>query len=228
MCFSATASFTVGAALIAISFYTIKSAYAKNKQYLLFACMPLFFGLQQIIEGLVWVGILQNNSLLIKIASLIFLLFALAFWPIFTPLSLYVIETKNHEKRKMLLLALFIVGLIAGVVSYLSVLISMHTLSVKVVFSSINYSGGGIYSTVANFYTVAYVLATILPFFIVSNLRLRVFGVTFLFSAIVANYFYIDRRISVWCFFAAIISAFVIYLIYKLPKSEIRLSHRKL
>ena len=81
MCFSAEASFAVGAALLPAGFYCVRQAVVKRLSYLALAVMPFFFGIQQISEGFVWHGIRQDDSQLTRSASLVFLFFALAFWP---------------------------------------------------------------------------------------------------------------------------------------------------
>lgn len=215
MCFSTAASFASGTVLLVVSFYTIQTARAKNNKYLLLACMPMFFGIQQIIEGFVWLGLLGNNLWLLKIAAFGFLFFALAFWPVFSPLSMYFIEEPKATKRKMLLLILVAIGLFAGMAIYLPLLISANPLSAKIIGKSISYSIGNKFE---NIYTAVYGLVTILPFLIASNAKLKLFAILLIFSAIIANYFYIGRCISVWCFFAAILSLFIVYVMYQLPQ----------
>ena len=58
MCFSATASFTAGALLIALGSVTVSLAAAPRERP--FAAIPLLFGLQQLIEGGIWLS-LQNG-----------------------------------------------------------------------------------------------------------------------------------------------------------------------
>lgn len=219
MCFSTTVSFTTGAALIAVSIYTIYKARTRNKKYTLFACMPLFFGIQQIIEGFVWLGKLGNNPFLLKISSLGFIFFAFAFWPVFSPLSMYFIEEKKEFKRKKLLLILFALSLLIGAAIYLPIILNMVPLNTKVVCNSISYDVP-ITMAFTNVYTLIYLLITISPFLIVPNIKLRIFAILLLFSSLISNYFYTNRFISVWCFFAAILSFFIIYIMYKLPKNR--------
>ena len=222
MCFSIKVSFITGAILLAVSIYTIHKARTKNKNYTLFACMPLFFGIQQIIEGFVWLGKLGNNPFLLKISSLGFLFFAFAFWPIFSPLAMYFIEGKQESKRKRLLLVLFALSLLIGAIIYLPLITSMVPLNTKIFCGSINYD---VPTTMifANIYTVIYLLITISPFLVASNIKFRAFAVLLLFSAIISNYFYTNRFISVWCFFAAILSFFIVYIMCKLPENRFKL-----
>jgi hypothetical protein len=223
MCFSSTVSFTAGAVLINISVYTIYHAITKNKKYLLFALMPLFFGIQQITEGFVWLGILGHDPFLLKIASLGFLFFALFFWPIFSPLSMILIEEKKESKRKIVLLVLLGLGLMMAVGMYLPLIMAINPLNTKITCGSIGYYWA-IPLSIESVYPLAYLIVTVLPFFMAPNIRLKIFAVMLFLSSIISHYFYIDRRVSVWCFFAAILSFFVAYIIYKLPKKASKAS----
>ncbi|MEP7005137.1 MAG: DUF6629 family protein, partial [Sphingomonas bacterium] len=52
MCFSATASFTAGAGLLIIGAVTVRRA--RTAAELPFALVPALFGVQQVIEGALW------------------------------------------------------------------------------------------------------------------------------------------------------------------------------
>jgi hypothetical protein len=54
MCFSPTASFVAGVAISTVGVATLKNV--KNKREIPFALVPLIFGIQQIIEGFVWLS----------------------------------------------------------------------------------------------------------------------------------------------------------------------------
>ncbi len=54
MCFSATASFTAGAALTAVGGFTVHKSQGKIELPL--ALVPLLFGIQQLTEGVLWPG----------------------------------------------------------------------------------------------------------------------------------------------------------------------------
>src|SRR5438132_14411320 len=94
MCFSPEASFAVGALLIPAGLYCIRSASRKDRRFLGFALLPLLFGVQQLCEGLVWVGLEHDNMPLAKGAALLFLFFALFFWPFWVPFSVSFIEPR--------------------------------------------------------------------------------------------------------------------------------------
>ena len=76
MCFSASASFTAGAFLVPISVYAVYSSVElKRYHYIMLSLVPLFFGIQQLIEGGVWLAIAANSPHYIHLFSLGFLFF---------------------------------------------------------------------------------------------------------------------------------------------------------
>ena len=93
MCFSAEASFVGGVIITAIGVATIRKVHKPSQ--IIFACIPLFFGLQQIAEGFLWLA-LQNPEFagIQKPAMYWFLIMAEVFWPFMVPLSVLQMEKK--------------------------------------------------------------------------------------------------------------------------------------
>ena len=77
MCFSATASFTAGIVLTVIGVATVKKTQRKTE--IPFAMVPLLFGLQQFIEGLLWLSFQFNSHLLNVIMTYVFTLVSQVF-----------------------------------------------------------------------------------------------------------------------------------------------------
>ena len=75
MCFSAEASFGITAILLPAGAYCVRSALQKNRALLTLAIIPVVFAIQQFCEGLVWIGIDQNNPALIRAPAFVFLYF---------------------------------------------------------------------------------------------------------------------------------------------------------
>lgn len=75
MCFSAEASYAAAAVLLPSSALAINRA-RKNRRYLAFAALPLFFGLQQLFEGLVWTAGNLSNANLVQRYSLTYMFFS--------------------------------------------------------------------------------------------------------------------------------------------------------
>jgi hypothetical protein len=125
MCFSASASFTAAAVLIPLGLYSTHIARVTGqKEFMPLAMTPIFFGIQQFIEGLVWTGIERDNvEPLTSIASLGFLFFAYCFWMIWIPWSAWAIaRVKESAVLANRLKWVAMIGTILGIAFYLPVL----------------------------------------------------------------------------------------------------------
>ena len=54
MCLSAPVSFSAAAVLIPLGAATMRRAWSTDRRYLAVAALPVFLGVQQLIEGLIW------------------------------------------------------------------------------------------------------------------------------------------------------------------------------
>src|SRR3990167_9996798 len=108
MCFSAAASFAAGGTLSVVGALTL--AKVKKKSALPFASIPLLFGIQQAIEGSVWVSF--GSPILNTIATYAYSMFSHVLWPIFVPFWFLMLET-DPTRKKILRLFSFI-GLAIG------------------------------------------------------------------------------------------------------------------
>ena len=214
MCFSATACFTTGAILVPMGIYTLMKAYRADKNYLALAAFPLFFGLQQIIEGWLWLAFEQRVDLSIEMTAIAYLFFAYFLWPFFVPLAALLVE--KNASRKVLFKIFSVIGLLFGASLYLPLLINPEWLSVTMAKGSILYQPVLIYdgivsrSAVRIFYAV--IVAVPLLFSTVKSLRL--FGILIFVSVAISAVFFAYAFVSIWCFFAAILSAYIVYIIH--------------
>lgn len=201
MCYSATASFIAGFSLLAIGVASVKKA--RQKAEIPLAMIPLLFGVQQIIEGMLWLSFRFDAPLLNVIMTYSFTLFSHVLWPIFVPLSIGLVETVPW--RKKVILAFRITGGAVGL--YLLYFIARFPIT-----SEINVHVLYIFP---NFHKppllAMYVAATCVSAFFSSYRMINLFGVLTLLSFMVAYWFYTVAFFSVWCFFSAVLSA-VIYL----------------
>lgn len=188
MCFSAQASFAAAAFLGAVGIATIRVGASRG--LLLIGMIPLLFSIQQLSEGLLWLNLTQT------VMQYTFLFFAFFVWPIWAPLSLAVAE---KEKGRRYMIYFF---LACGVIlSLLNAYFAFQTpATVQIVNHSLQYRG----SIPRQEYI--YPLIVILPCFISSLLHAWLFGVLLAITYAIAYYFYTETFVSVWCFFAAIIS----------------------
>jgi hypothetical protein len=224
MCFSAEASFTVGGALLPAGGFCIASALRKRPKYLPLAIVPFIFGLQQLSEGVVWIGIRRNNPELIRSASLVFLFFALAFWPFWFPLLTSVMETRRARRHSFIILT--IISTFWFWVLYYPLLTGPESLLVtEIINHSIQYDilRLPIYNHVSVWPLRAfYFFCVALPLAFGSEGLGAIAGVIFGASAVFCGVVYAYAFVSVWCFFAAILTLYLCRIFYALPAREVR------
>lgn len=219
MCFSAAASFAASIVLFPLGLYSVYKALKTNKDYLLFSFIPIIFSIHQFIQGLIWDTLHARSYVSLYHSVLAFTFIAFFIWPFYIPLSIYAIEP--NPRRKKIFLGLIFFGLALGLASYIPLLIGIISVDVAVVKHSISYP---VYQPVymQNIYTVFYVLIVVFSLFLSSIKEIRIFGMlllsAFLFSAVCFYY----AITSVWCFFAALLSLYIIYCINQLPPRDER------
>lgn len=219
MCFSATASFAAGSVLIPAGACCVTAALKKRPSLLPLALVPIFFGMQQLSEGFVWHGLHEGDAGLVRSASLVFLFFALAFWPFWFPLMSAVGETRPRKRLAFRALAVF--SAVWFVVLYLPIVTGpASTLTTRVVHHSIQYDFDGlaIYRYVPKpILRVVYLLCVALPMAFSSESLGKVPGIVFAASAVVSALVFSFAFVSVWCFFAALLSAYLCWMLCTLP-----------
>lgn len=209
MCFSATSSFTVATALTGVGIGALYKA--KSKSYYMHASIPIFFAIQQSIEGIVWLTFSNPSYVSLRYtAAYAFLMFAFLFWPVWLPSSLWVLE-KNENRRQMLLILLGIGCAVAASGVYV---LTMYPMTVGVVLGSIMYNMNVNHPLITHIHLFCYMLSTIAPFFIVSLKRARLLGIAFFASLLSAYIFMYTAFVSVWCFAAAIVSCMILFVIW--------------
>ncbi len=213
MCYSATASFGLAAPLLPVGLYCLNRARRENARWMPFAAYPLAFGLQQAVEGALWIGISSGDQALIGAASRGFLFFSHFFWLFWVPLSMLALE--SDARRRPFLAALAILGGLYGASLFLPIMLREDWLSVTVVHHSIKYQTTLIYDGIVSRGGLRFVYAAIIvaSLFICSARQIRVFAVLIFVSVIAAFLFFGYAFISVWCFFAAVLSLYVVYIV---------------
>jgi len=223
MCFSPEASFVVGGALVPATAYCVFAAWKKGRQFIPLALVPLFLGCQQIAEGFVWRGIEAGDSRLIQSASLVFLFFALAFWPFWWPFLAAMIEPRKRFRQAFGLVALVAIGWF-WVLFYPLAVNPESLLTTEVVHHSIRYSypNLAVYEYVPRpVLRLLYLLCAVLPMALSSNNFGRVPGLLLLGSAVLAAVSFDYAFVSVWCFFAAVLSAYLCVMFRRLPVAQL-------
>lgn len=200
MCFSATASFTAGVALLGIGTLTLRRA--NRRAELAYASIPVLFGLQQLVEGGLWLSFIDKTPHINTVLTHIYSLFSHVLWPIFVPLAVLLLETVPW--RRKVLKGLAVAGAFAGI--YLLYFWAMDPTTSSVVGHHIVYDSPHFYIVPI---LILYVLATCASSLLSSHSAVRWFGAVSLASYAAASVFYSVWFISVWCFFAAVMSATV-------------------
>ncbi len=220
MCFSPEASFAGGIIILAIGVATVTKIHKPSQ--LVFACIPLFFGIQQITEGVLWISFpLSEHYYLQKTATYIFLIMADVLWPTLIPISVLLME--RNKKKRSILWILFGIGSLLSLY-YASCLLLFHV-TPQVECYHIHYVND-FPKSVSMIASIFYLVATITPLFVSSIKRTHLLGVLMALSCLVTAIFFTQYLTSVWCFFAALISG-VIFWILRDSKREFNLSKLK-
>ena len=208
MCFSVEASFGAGIVLSVIGVASIKKVEAPSQ--IAFASIPLIFSVQQITEGFLWLA-LSNPvyASLQQATTYIFLFLAQIVWPVWVPLAILLVE--KNDKRKTIQKLLVAIGVLLSF--YLAYCLLSYNVKAKVIGYHISYEQD--YPVGLSLYCgVFYLIATIAPPFFSTIKRMWLLGVAILISYIITIAFYQNYFVSVWCFFASVISISVFVIMH--------------
>jgi len=202
MCFSAPASFVTAGITGAIGLATL--ARANHPRDLPLAATPLLFAVQQCIEGLLWLNLpVAPDGAFSAVLTFLYLFFAEAFWPLYAPIAVWLIEPSDHRRHLMVVC----LGAGAGVGVYLLWWILGHPHLATILDGHIVYVTEYRHSDAVG---VAYLAATGLPLLLSSHRPVVVLGAIVLAGLVVAYAFYWEAFTSVWCFFAAAASVTIL------------------
>ncbi len=71
----------------------------KDARFVPLALVPITSGIQQISEGFVWLGLNRDDGALLQQSSVVFLFFAIAFWPFWIPMCLAIAEFVRRPQQ---------------------------------------------------------------------------------------------------------------------------------
>ena len=202
MCFSAAASFVTAGVTGAIGISSLSRT--NGPRELLLAATPIVFAIQQIVEGLLWLNLpLAPDGLISTGLTFLFLIFAEVFWPVYAPITVFLIEPS--ESRRRLMLVCLAVGV--GVSAYMLWWIVTRPHGAVILDGHIVYVTEDRHSDV---FALAYLSATTLPLMLSSQRTVIALGAIILVGSTIAYAFYWEAFVSVWCFFAAAASVVVL------------------
>jgi len=214
MCFSTQASFGAGALLAVAGVLAIKKA--TKPAHKLFAAIPLLFALQQFAEGFLWIALTSVTYAHWKVSAMyIFLFFAQVIWPLWVPLAIWQLE--KNAARKKTLFVLFCIGVFtSGVLAYFLLAYPINTqINGAHIFYELGYPG------ISMKLAVLYFIPTVISSFLSTYRGVQLMGLAILTSFIVSKLFFKEELISVWCYFAAIISVVILFIMHGIKKSGI-------
>jgi hypothetical protein len=207
MCFSSEASFAGGIIISAVGIATVKEVHKPSQ--IVFASIPLFFGIQQITEGCLWLTLpyIEYGNIL-KICTYLFLIMAQVIWPLLIPFSVLLMEENN--KRKRILRILLVMGLSLSMY-YVFCLLFFHV-TPQIIGYHIQYNTD-FPESLAMVAFIVYLIVTITPLFVSSIKRTHLLGILMFTSCLITAIFFTQYLTSVWCFFAALISGVIFWIL---------------
>jgi hypothetical protein len=210
MCFSLEASFVAGGVLIAVG--TVTAIRARKSRALPYALIPVFFGIQQVIEGFQWLSI--GNGSPNTLLGYGFLFFAFLWWPFYIPYAIS--EFEKDSKRKKFILGIMILGLLVS--AYHIIILLTQTLTVGTINHCIDYQINIPFRIIdLTIYGIAVCGSGVLS----TRPLVKLFGAVVFIGLAVSLFIFQETFISVWCFFAAALSAVVFAEVYSLSKKKL-------
>ncbi|RKS95646.1 hypothetical protein BC952_1342 [Flavobacterium limicola] len=218
MCFSASASFGAAIVLSVISVGTIKNI--QHTSHFYFAGIPLIFCLQQASEGFLWLSLTNSSyASLQQPMTYIFLFFAQILWPTWIPFALLKLE--KSTKRKKFESILLLIGILVS--CYQLYLLIGFPSEAKIIGHHILYQHD--YPVrFGNYGDLLYFSATIIPTFISSIKRMWLLGLFITIAYVITALLYTKHVISVWCFFASIISILILFILQGIKNKDKQIS----
>jgi hypothetical protein len=219
MCFSATASFTAATLLIPAGVASVYKAYQTDRRYLALCALPFLFGLQQLFEGLVWIGGQSHDMTTIGRYALAYMFFSWLAWPVWVPVSTYFLEPAS---RKPYYLGFIILGSFLGAGQYLPYFVHHGWLTVTFLPHAIVYGGVELFDFIMmrQITYVIYSFVVVLPLLLCTQPEAKIFGLLVAVVLVVTYVFFSFAYISVFCFGGALMSLYLVAMIFKNGKSN--------
>lgn len=214
MCFSAEASFTTAALLIPAGAAAMARAWRVDKRFIPLCTLPLMFGAQQLMEGMVWVAGAAGTAADVERYSLAYIFFSWMVWPIWVPVSVYFLEP---AARRPLYLAFAIGGSMLGGLQFVPYLTHEGWLMTTFLEHAIAYrdlnlldpliSREGVYAL--------YVIFIAAPLLVSTRREAQIFGMLVLLALAITYSFFAFAYISAFCMGGAIMSAYLVAMIFR-------------
>jgi hypothetical protein len=212
MCFSTEVSFGASAVLLGAGTATIFKI--RKPSEIMFAAIPIIFAVQQFSEGMLWLSFSNHAySSWQTGTTFAFLVFAQVFWPFWVPLSLLLLE--KEAGRKKILTGLSVLG---GIVAwFLAFRLIYFGASAEIIGHHIHYKLDFPYGN-SGVTGIFYCIVTVIPLFVSGVRKMKILGIAIVASLFFTQLLFAFFAISVWCFFAAIISVIIYSIMVEIRK----------
>ena len=227
MCFSASASFLAAVALTPVGLVSVAVAQQQPEQRTLpLACTPLLFAVQQVVEGLIWLTLQQQSPVLgLRPMALTYLGFAYALWPIWMPwCALRVAASQLAQVQRLVMQGLWGLGWLLAAMLWVPLLLDPDLVNPTVHQGSIDY---GVHPSWADpgrqdLLMFLYAVIICVPLWLPPNQRLRCLAVVLAASFAIAHLAFVYAFSSVWCYFSAVLSMLVIWIVQSDDPGQVR------
>jgi hypothetical protein len=190
MCFSPEADFTAGVVVAGVGVETLRRVRARRE--LIVGALPLLFGIHQLVEGFVWLGLRgQVSSGLGDAAKEAYVVYAHAVLPVIVPFGFMLLEPDHRRSRWMW--PLVCLGLVLGV--YLLWQITAYPVGAREEARCIDYTTHTPNDVLIG---AIYVVVTCGPALLSSRRHLRWFGVVCLIGVIATALVRRQRANETW------------------------------
>ena len=196
-------NFALAGVIGIVGILTLKKVSVPNE--VVFASLPLLFGLHQLTEGFVWLGVegeIAHRAL--QMAETVFIYYAQGVLPFLIPLAIWLVEKNGFKRQLLAILTLLGFGLMLYTLYGLATVPS----NVKVIHNTLYYSN----PWTANYYdAVIYVLTTCGALMLSSSISIQLFGFLNLIGLSLIALLLPYGFTSVWCLYAAAISGLLYF-----------------
>ena len=184
----------------------------RSRRELPYAAIPLLFGVQQLLEGMLWLTFPDRAPLLNVALTHLYSFFSHVLWPIYVPLAALALESVRWRRR--VLVAIAVAGALVGL--YLLAMLVKLPITARVVGQHILYDSPHFYvmTTMA-----LYLIGTCASLMVSSHRRVAAFGWPPL-SPQSPPTCSMQPGSSRWCFFAAGLS-FIVLWRFREPRARL-------
>ncbi|MEJ2653194.1 MAG: hypothetical protein P8173_15785 [Gammaproteobacteria bacterium] len=201
--FFIVANFTLAGILLVIGVLTLKKV--SHPAELVFASLPLLFGLHQFTQGFVWLGLYHMvGPRALHVSSMLFVFYAQAILPFWVPLAIWLIEPRG-PRRQLIGVLLLVGGLLMAYVTWGLVQQPTHVL---ISHYSLVYSNP---HTRHLWVAFIYILTTCGSLILSRSVAIQLFGWLNLLGLLVVYVIAQYSFTALWCLYAALVSG-ILYL----------------